>query len=104
MHYHIEHHVFPMVPYYNLPELHEAIKSQLPTPYSSIWECYSKMIPTLIKQCDDPDYYEPRTVPPPINVRRFPRVYLSLACHRAASPPANQLASLDDACHGQRDV
>ena len=23
MHYHVEHHMFPMVPYYNLPELHE---------------------------------------------------------------------------------
>ena len=26
MNYHVEHHMFPMVPYYRLPELHEEIK------------------------------------------------------------------------------
>ena len=29
MEYHIEHHVFPIVPSYNLPKLHELIKDQL---------------------------------------------------------------------------
>ena len=38
MQYHIEHHIFPMVPYYNLPELHEVLKPQLPKPYNGIWE------------------------------------------------------------------
>jgi fatty acid desaturase len=27
--YHVEHHVFPMVPWYNLPRLHEAMKKEL---------------------------------------------------------------------------
>ena len=26
MNYHIEHHMFPLVPYYNLPALHQEIK------------------------------------------------------------------------------
>jgi hypothetical protein len=43
-----------MVPYYNLPELHEVLKSQLPTPYNSIYEVYKEMIPALIKQCMSP--------------------------------------------------
>ncbi len=30
MNYHVEHHMFPMVPYHALPRLHEAIKSRLP--------------------------------------------------------------------------
>ena len=30
MNYHVEHHIFPMVPYHALPKLHEEIKSQLP--------------------------------------------------------------------------
>ena len=29
MNYHVEHHMFPMVPYYRLPELHEEIKRRL---------------------------------------------------------------------------
>jgi MocE subfamily Rieske [2Fe-2S] domain protein len=50
MHYHTEHHLFPMVPYYNLPQLHEALKSQLPPPYPSMLAVYREMIPALIKQ------------------------------------------------------
>ena len=66
MHYHIEHHTFPMVPYYNLPELHEVLKPQLPKPYNSMWEVYKEMIPALIRQATDPDYYTPRELPPDI--------------------------------------
>ena len=29
MNYHVEHHMFPMVPYHRLPELHEEIKHDL---------------------------------------------------------------------------
>merc|ERR1719217_1538901 len=63
MHYHIEHHMFPMVPYYNLPELHEILKPQMPKPYNGIWETYREMIPALKKQCSDPNYYIERQVP-----------------------------------------
>lgn len=66
MHYHIEHHMFPMVPYYNLPELHEALKPQLPKPYSGMWEVYREMIPALIRQSSDPEYYTDRPLPPPL--------------------------------------
>merc|ERR1712232_1393779 len=64
MHYHIEHHMFPMVPYYNLPELHEILKPQMPKPYNSMFEVYCEMIPALIRQCSDPDYYTVRELPP----------------------------------------
>ena len=30
MNYHVEHHMFPMVPYHALPQLHEEIKADLP--------------------------------------------------------------------------
>jgi fatty acid desaturase len=35
MQYHVEHHTFPMVPYYNLPELHKELQKggQMPKPY-----------------------------------------------------------------------
>jgi fatty acid desaturase len=32
MNYHIEHHMFPLVPYHALPKLHELIKDDLPEP------------------------------------------------------------------------
>ena len=35
MNYHVEHHMFPMVPYHALPRLHEVIKHDCPTPYPS---------------------------------------------------------------------
>ena len=60
MHYHVEHHIFPMVPYYNLPALHRELASQLPKPYGSIWEVYCEMIPALLKQARDPEYYTDR--------------------------------------------
>lgn len=64
MHYHIEHHCFPMVPYYNLPELHKILLPQLPKPYNSIFEVYLEMIPALIKQGKDPEYCLQRELPP----------------------------------------
>lgn len=57
MNYHIEHHMFPMVPYYRLPELHELIKDQCPPPKSGLIDAYRDIIPTLIKQLSDPSYH-----------------------------------------------
>ncbi len=56
MEYHIEHHMFPMVPSYNLPKLHEAIKDQLPKP-QSLLQAYKEIIPAVIKKFKDPNYY-----------------------------------------------
>ena len=36
MEYHIEHHMFPMIPSYNLPKLYEVIKDQMPEPTNFI--------------------------------------------------------------------
>lgn len=64
MNYHIEHHMFPMVPYYNLPHLHELIKHDLPAPNISIWDAYREMILAVWRQRTDPDYYLLRELPP----------------------------------------
>ena len=58
MEYHIEHHMFPMVPSYNLPKLHEEIKNQLPKP-QSLYEAYKDIIPAIIKKTKDPNYFIP---------------------------------------------
>ena len=63
MEYHIEHHMFPMVPSYNLPKLHEVIKDQLPTPKKGLLDAYKEIIPAVIKKYNDPNYFIPVKVP-----------------------------------------
>jgi fatty acid desaturase len=50
MNYHIEHHMFTMVPYYRLPQLHALIKHDLPAPEPSIMSAYRRLVPVLFKQ------------------------------------------------------
>lgn len=63
MNYHVEHHMFPMVPYHALPALHEAIRHDCPTPYNGLWGAYSEIIPALIRQRREPNWCVPRTLP-----------------------------------------
>ena len=53
MNYHIEHHMFTMVPYYRLPELHDLLRSDLPPPDPSIFAAYRRLIPVLWRQLRD---------------------------------------------------
>jgi fatty acid desaturase len=64
MNYHVEHHMFPMVPYHALPKLHEAIKHDLPTPYPNMLAAYREIIPGLLRQMRDPEFYYRRDLPP----------------------------------------
>ena len=50
MNYHLEHHMFTMVPYYNLPALHALIQHDLPAPEPSITAAVKRLIPVLVKQ------------------------------------------------------
>jgi fatty acid desaturase len=63
MNYHVEHHMFPMVPYHALPELHKEMLADCPRPYSSFWDAYREIIPTLIRQLRDPNYFVSRPLP-----------------------------------------
>jgi fatty acid desaturase len=63
MNYHIEHHMFPMVPYHALPALHEAIKHECPPPYHGLLNTYREIIPALRRQMKDPRYHVARSLP-----------------------------------------
>jgi MocE subfamily Rieske [2Fe-2S] domain protein len=65
MNYHVEHHMFPLVPYHNLPKLHEVVKPDMPTPYRSIFHAWSEIIPAVLRQVKDPGYYVKRILPTP---------------------------------------
>ena len=47
MNYHVEHHMFPMVPYHALPALHDEIKDDLPPPAPSIAAAFRELAPVL---------------------------------------------------------
>ncbi len=57
MQYHIEHHIYPQIPFYNLPKLHKLIKKQLPEPNPSFINAIIEMIPAIILQSKNPDYF-----------------------------------------------
>jgi fatty acid desaturase len=54
MNYHIEHHMFPMVPFYRLPELHDLINADCPPAYSGLRAAYREIVPALLRQRKDP--------------------------------------------------
>ena len=56
MNYHVEHHMFPMVPYHRLPELHEESKPYLPKPAPSILAAYAEIFPALLRQVREPGW------------------------------------------------
>jgi fatty acid desaturase len=63
MNYHVEHHMFPMVPYYRLAQLHALIKDDLPTPSPSIYAAFKEMIPVLRRQVTDHNFFLKRELP-----------------------------------------
>jgi fatty acid desaturase len=64
MNYHVEHHMFPMVPYHALPKLHELIKHDLPAPNTSILDGYREMLPAFLRQLRNEEYFVKRALPP----------------------------------------
>lgn len=63
MNYHLEHHMFPLVPYHQLPKLHELIKDDCPTPYPSLKAAYAEIVPAVLRQVKDPGCFVKRKLP-----------------------------------------
>jgi Na+-transporting NADH:ubiquinone oxidoreductase subunit F len=63
MNYHIEHHMFPLVPYHALPRLHALMKEDCPKPYKGILEAYREIIPAILRQRKDVTYFVERLLP-----------------------------------------
>jgi fatty acid desaturase len=63
MNYHVEHHMFPMVPYHALPELHQAMLADTPKPYASTIEAWREIVPAILRQLKEPEYYVRRSLP-----------------------------------------
>lgn len=63
MNYHVEHHLFPSVPYRALPRLHAEIGDQLLPPLPNTWATYRQIFTALSRQSKDPTYEIPLVVP-----------------------------------------
>jgi fatty acid desaturase/nitrite reductase/ring-hydroxylating ferredoxin subunit len=64
MNYHVEHHIFPTVPYHALPALHAEVKEHLAPALPSTIAAYREILPALARQAEDPTYeIEGRQVP-----------------------------------------
>jgi fatty acid desaturase len=69
MNYHVEHHMFPLVPFHALGKLHQELKADMPKPYNGVWEAYKEIIPALLRQMKDLTYFVRRPLPggpPPV--------------------------------------
>ncbi|MCX6875971.1 MAG: NADH:ubiquinone reductase (Na(+)-transporting) subunit F [Verrucomicrobia bacterium] len=65
MNYHVEHHMFPLVPYHALPRLHEVIKDDCPPPYRNLLDAWRELLPALFRQAKDPAWHVKRKLPAP---------------------------------------
>jgi fatty acid desaturase len=63
MNYHLEHHMFPSVPYHALPALHELIRADCPPPYPSCWAAYREIFAAVARQRRDPAWQVTRPLP-----------------------------------------
>jgi fatty acid desaturase len=70
MNYHVEHHMFPMVPYHALPQLHHEMRADCPPPYPSLWAAYRELVPAVLRQLRDQNHFVYRQLP--VGAREHP--------------------------------
>ena len=56
MNYHVEHHMFPMVPFHALEDLHETVRDQMPVPSKGVSGAMAEVLLTKSRQKKDPGY------------------------------------------------
>jgi fatty acid desaturase len=56
MNYHIEHHLFPSVPFHALPRLNESVRDQLPPPLNGVIRANTDILKAVSRQRTDPRF------------------------------------------------
>jgi len=56
MQYHVEHHLFPAVPFYNLPKLRTVLAYDLPPAPHGLLATWREVLPIMQRQRKDPSY------------------------------------------------
>lgn len=57
MNFHVEHHMFPAVPFHALPALHQAVKADLPPVYTGFRSTYAEILRAIRGQAKDPSFF-----------------------------------------------
>ena len=69
MNYHIEHHTYAAVPFFNLRKLHQAMAFDTPVPQKGYWRGVARILSIQRRQRQDPGYTHmpefPATAAPP---------------------------------------
>jgi len=65
MNYHIEHHMYAAVPFYNLAALRQELEYDLPEAKSGLWAVWKEIRPVVKRQRTDPTYSIVPAVPNP---------------------------------------
>ena len=65
MNYHVEHHMFPLVPFHALAKLHAVVKDDCPAPYPGLFSAWREIVPAVLRQVKDPGYHIKRRLPAP---------------------------------------
>jgi len=63
MNYHVEHHMFPNVPFHALPKLRKAIEADLPPAYDGLFDAWREILHFLRMQRHDAEYMVTPRVP-----------------------------------------
>ena len=95
MNYHLEHHLFPAVPYHALPALHKEVKDQLPAAKTSMWDAYREIYFALKMQRRNPDWELPGREVPEIEKRRYAQHVSSQQLGTATAVAASLATEVD---------
>lgn len=63
MNYHIEHHMYPMVPFHALPALHERLKDQMPAANTGMIDTYRDIFHAIRQQKTQPNFVIEKPLP-----------------------------------------
>ncbi len=63
MNYHLEHHMYPTVPFHSLPRLHEEIKHHCPPPCHGMLGAYRELLPIIWNKRQNASSADKREVP-----------------------------------------
>jgi fatty acid desaturase len=57
MNYHIEHHLYPAVPFHALPRLNAAVGAELPVPAAGVWTANFEIVSAIRRQRREPGFH-----------------------------------------------
>lgn len=85
MQYHLEHHMYPAVPFYNLPKLRKAIEHDLPPAPHGLVATWRELLELRKKCINDPTYRFVPECPPPVARSRAGREVAPRQTHASSA-------------------